>query len=132
MIASGNLEAVRVERLKDRSQFLKIAASGIKWVAPGLVMQVRSLQGDSDSHNLIRIGFTTSKKVGNAVERNRARRRLRELAREIIPARSRPGYEYVLIGRKATINRAYDKLRLDLETALKRLKTVRDKPEPQA
>ena len=69
----------------------------------------------------IRIGFTVSKKVGHAVARNRARRRLRAAAAEVMPRRAAPGTDYVLIGRKGTLTRPYALLIDDLETALERL-----------
>jgi ribonuclease P protein component len=69
----------------------------------------------------IRVGFTTSKKVGSAVERNRARRRLRAAAAEILPEGGQPGTDYVLIGRKTTLGRAYADLRGDLAGAVRRL-----------
>jgi len=71
----------------------------------------------------IRVGFTCSKKVGNAVARNRAKRRLRAVAREIVPARGQPGWDYVLIGRAGeTGARPFDDLRRDLAFALDRLR----------
>lgn len=70
----------------------------------------------------MRVGFTCSKKVGNAVVRNRARRRLRALAAEILPEQGRAGWDYVLVGRpEATIQRAYADLRADLTGALDRV-----------
>ncbi len=66
----------------------------------------------------IGVGFTASRKVGSAVERNRARRRLRAVAREILPMAGRPGYDYVLIARAATLGRPYIELAKDLKTAL--------------
>ena len=69
----------------------------------------------------LRVGITVSRKVGNAVARNRARRRLRAVARETLPGQAMPGHDYVLIGRKATLSRPYDALRGDLEGALAKL-----------
>ena len=71
---------------------------------------------------MIRVGFTCSKKVGNAVARNRAKRRLREVARLILPTHGRAGWDYVLIGRHgATADRPFDELQGDLIYALKKL-----------
>lgn len=69
----------------------------------------------------LRLGFTCSRKVGNAVARNRARRRLKALAAEIFPAHAAPGQDYVLIGREATVARDFASLRRDVEGGLKRL-----------
>lgn len=68
----------------------------------------------------IRVGYTCSKKVGNAVARNRAKRRLRAAAREVVPGLGRPGWDYVLIGRpEITAARPFPLLCEDLATALK-------------
>lgn len=105
--------------LKKRSQFLKVAATRRKGVMPGLVLQVRAREkADHGAAFEVRLGFTTSRKVGNAVARNRARRRLRAAAREIMPSCARAGFDYVLIGRKATLERPWQALLGDLETAL--------------
>ena len=72
----------------------------------------------------IRVGFTASKKVGGAVVRNRARRRLRALAREVLSNEAAPGYDYVLIARAETATRDYAALRNDMRFALKRLRLL--------
>ena len=76
----------------------------------------------------IRVGFTVSRKVGNAVARNRARRRLRETARLVLPQFGAPGRDYVLIGRTATLNRPFADLLDDLLAALRRLGVYRPRP----
>jgi ribonuclease P protein component len=78
-----------------------------------------------NSDNTIGVGFTASKKVGGAVARNRAKRRLRALAAEILPVEGRPGRDYVLIARPATVTRAFDDLRADLREALARTRRPR-------
>lgn len=82
--------------LKKRGDFVK-AARGRKTVSASFILQAR--QRSADESNGIRVGFTTSKKVGNAVARNHARRRLREIARLVIPTHGSDGFDYVLIGR---------------------------------
>ncbi len=69
----------------------------------------------------MRVGFTVSRKVGNAVVRNRAKRRLRAIVREGLARHGRPGYDYVLIGRRNTASLSYGDLVADLESALSRL-----------
>lgn len=82
---------------------------------PGFVLQARA-RGDEGP---VRVGFTCSKKVGNAVARNRAKRRLREIARLTLPDQGRPGWDYVLIGRRdVTAERDFRALLGDLHGAL--------------
>ena len=121
MEAGGNSIVIPLERLTERRQFLKVAATGKKWAEPGLVLQVRPAGPDADEGNVIRVGFTASKKVGNAVARNRARRRLKALVHEVMTAMAKPGHDYVLIARQGTLTRPFTLLRQDLEEALKRL-----------
>jgi len=80
----------------------------------------------NDVKTLIQVGFTASKKIGNAVKRNRAKRRLRALAREVLPAMGRAGWDYVLVARPGvTVDRIYADLRADLEGALAALHHTR-------
>ena len=111
--------------LKRRPEFLRIAAKGKKSVTPGLVLQACR---HAHSCSPVRYGLTASRRVGGAVQRNRARRRLRAVARAILPAHAAPGHDYVLIARAAAVTRPYDRLVPDLENALKRLNLWR-KPE---
>lgn len=108
-----------IGHLKSRPQFLKVAAAGQKWVTPGLVLQARRAGPEEirENHDL-RVGFTVSKKVGGAVVRNRAKRRLRAAAYQVLPCRGGRGHDYVLIGRKATPTRPFDRLLGDLEAAV--------------
>ena len=112
-----------ITHLKRRPEFLRVAKSKRKWVARGLILQARnSISAGSveDDATEVRVGFTVSKKVGNAVKRNRARRRLREAARQVMSAHANPGFDYVIIGRYATLGRRFDGLLTDLETALEK------------
>ena len=106
--------------LKKRRDFLRAAEAGVKSVTPGLVLQVRP-NGDAEgTEGGIRVGFTVSRKVGNAVARNRARRRLRAVAERVLGGDARPGRDYVLIGRRATPTRPFGALMEDLEMAVAR------------
>lgn len=83
---------------------------------PGLLLQAR-FRGDGT--DAMRVGFTCSKKIGNAVTRNRAKRRLRAVARGVLPQHGQPGWDYVLVGRPgATVTRDFDALTADLRRAL--------------
>jgi len=90
---------------------------------PGFVLQAAPAPAELGQPGA-RVGFTVSRKVGNAVVRNRVRRRLREIAREVIPAQARPDLDYVLVGRQAALGRDFAVLRQDLVEALKRLKAL--------
>ncbi|WP_299364845.1 ribonuclease P protein component [uncultured Paracoccus sp.] len=104
-------------RLRQRADFLR-AASARRQGTAGFLLQARE-RGDDGP---IRVGFTCSKKVGNAVVRNRARRRLRSLAAELLPGHGRQGWDYVLVGRPdATVQRSFAELRADLAGALIRI-----------
>lgn len=106
--------------LKKRADFLR-AARGVKVACPGFILQARK-RSDSESAIGVRVGFTTSKKVGNAVRRNHARRRLREIARLILPHHARNGFDYVLIGRRdATSTEEFVELLTQLKEALARI-----------
>lgn len=126
--------ASAVPRLKRRSEFLRVARDGRSWTSPGLVLQVRR-RDDRDNmpfSSEIRVGFTASRKVGNAVARNRAKRRLREAARLVLGEAAAPGRDYVLIGKRATLERPFPLLLSDLETALRRLGARQHRKEPDA
>ncbi|HEY0834760.1 MAG TPA: ribonuclease P protein component [Azospirillum sp.] len=124
-----------VGRLKRRPEFLAVAGTRRKHVAPGLILQVRrhdDRQRPAHGEPPLRIGLTASRKVGNAVVRNRARRRLREAARLILPAHAAPGHDFVLVARKDTAERPWTDLLGDLTAALKRLGLWRDGDPPPA
>ena len=125
-----------VGRLKRRADFLRVAAVRRKWAAPGLILQVAVQPEPAEAippesiPESIRVGFTASRKVGNAVKRNRARRRLKALVREMIATGANPGLDLVLIARPATVDRPFDELRRDLQQSLQRTKAARRRPDP--
>jgi ribonuclease P protein component len=109
----------RLARLKTRPEFLRVAATRIRAVRAGLILQaaVRPDEGDAP----LRVGYTASKRVGNAVARNRAKRRLRAAAASVLPLHGKAGTDYVLIARAETGGRVYAELLADLEAALRQL-----------
>jgi ribonuclease P protein component len=111
-----------MERLKRRSDFraaAQAAAQGARASARAFVLQAR-LRAEAGPP---RIGFTVSKQVGNAVERNRVRRRLRELVRVAPAASLCAGHDYVLVGRPAALRAQFDVMMRDLAAALDRVHT---------
>jgi ribonuclease P protein component len=112
---------MRLARLKTRRDFLRVAETRKRAALPGLILQVRPHDAaESDVAAPIRVGFTVSRKVGNAVVRNRVRRRLRAVADQVIAERAKPHRDYVLIGRRETQDRTFADLLSDLDAALDR------------
>jgi ribonuclease P protein component len=101
-------------RLKRRAEFLRIAAKGRKAAMPGVVLQALLREDEG----MARLGFTVTKKVGNAITRNRTRRRLKEAARLVLAASPVSGVDLVLIGREATRIRGFIDLQEDVRRAL--------------
>jgi len=110
-------ESPTIVRLKTRPQFL--AAAKAPYLSRGAVVVQMRDRGDGQDH--IGVGFTATRKVGGAVVRNRAKRRLREAARRLLPEFGRPGCDYVLIARMGATTRPWDRLLDDVKTALIRL-----------
>jgi ribonuclease P protein component len=122
-------EGTKLSVLKKRAEFLAVAAHGKKWVTQSFIIQLAprpEVETPSDPA-AIRYGLTASGKVGNAVLRNRCRRRLRALVHEILPRHAAPAYAYVLIARAATATRDYADLKKDLLWALKKTGAYREK-----
>lgn len=105
-----------MDRLRRRQDFVA-AARAVYATMPGLVLQARNRKDP----NPARAGFTATRRIGNAVLRNRAKRRLRELARLNLAPTARPGFDYVLVARSATLRRSFKDLETDLRAALERI-----------
>ena len=123
----------RLVHLKKRGEFLRIASARQKFVTPSLVLQARP-HDENDAENMapIRVGFTVSRRVGNAVVRNRVRRRLRAAAEEIMPGFAAGGSDFVIIGRAAAMKQSYASLTGHLKSALAKYETQNNKQKPVA
>jgi ribonuclease P protein component len=116
-----------IARLKRRAEFLRVANARRKAVTPGLILQAlkrpreTTAMLNAETTDAPRVGFTASRKVGIAVARNRARRRLRAAVGQVMPRHAAPGHDYVVIARLETLKRPFTALLGDLEAALKRL-----------
>lgn len=116
-----------LKRLTKRAEFLRVR-SGFRAARPNLIVEARR-RGEAGP---IGVGFTASRKVGGAVVRNRARRRLREAARQLLPRLGKPGVDYVLVARQSTPEADWATLLDDLRSALIRLAAQLDEgAEPQ-
>ena len=116
--------------LRNRPDFLR-AAQARRHGTAGFLLQARQRREDEPAERPVRVGYTCSKKIGNAVARNRAKRRLREVARKVVPQLARPGWDYVLVARPgATIARDFADLLADLTEALGRIHDAPQKPRP--
>jgi len=113
-----------IERLKKRPDFLACAQAPA--CAKGAVLvQARDR---ADDRPLVRAGFTATKRIGGAVQRNRAKRRMREAARLLLPDHARPGFDYVFIARGGVTTRPWARLLDDVKSALIRLAADREAP----
>ena len=120
-------DPLQIKRLLRRPQFLA-AAKGVSEARGGVVIQ-RLERGDGSSH--VGMGFTATRKIGGAVQRNRAKRRLRQAARALLPDHGVPGSDYVFIARMGTTERAWDRLLDDVKSTLTRLARPKaDTPSP--
>jgi len=118
----------RIVRLTRRSEFLHAAARGHKSAMPGLVLQAVPTAGQpgqrgdlADREAPFRVGYTASRRVGGAIARNRAKRRLRAAVARVMPGHAKAGHDYVVIARAQTVRRAFEDLLRDLEAALTRV-----------
>jgi len=110
---------VALDTLKKRREFLWVRG-GRRWSAPAFVLEARPRE-PAVADAPARFGFTVSKKVGGAVERNKVRRRLRAIASALQPEQTQAGFDYVLIARPSAMERRFADLKSDLDTALVRV-----------
>ena len=118
-------------RLRKRADFLRVAASGRKWAAPGVIVQADRMPPEDALAIDVRVGFTVTRKVGGSVIRNRARRRLRAAATAAMAAGGYAGFDVVLIGRAATLTRPFPALVGDVAAALRKLGAAQRVPQKQ-
>ena len=123
------IKRLSITHLRKRSEFLKVRTARLRYVRQGLIMQMREHNLDekeSDDVGSLRLGFTVSKKVGNAVVRNRVKRRLKSAAKAILPTQALANRDLVIIGRQYTLKQPFQELLNDLEYALKKLKSHKE------
>ncbi len=128
MPSGGASRVVKPTTMRTRPEFLR-AAQARRQGTGGFLLQGRDRKDDNPA---VQVGFTASKKIGNAVARNRAKRRLRALARDVLPALAQPGWDYVLVAKpQATLSRLFADLRDDLTAALRSVHREAPKDRPK-
>ena len=112
-----------VGRLKKRSEFIHVTANGRKWVTDGFIVVASAEREKSnpDIEHSPRVGLTATRKIGNAVVRNKAKRILRAISKEVLTSRNTPAWDYVIIARKALTKLNYEDLKKDFRWAIKQL-----------
>ena len=112
-----------VGRLKNRSEFIHVTTNGKKWVTHGFILVASTQRGKSEPNleYLPRVGFTATKKIGNSVVRNKAKRILRALSQEVLTSSNTPAWDYVIIARKTLTTSNYEDLKKDFRWAIKKL-----------
>ena len=120
----GNKE-LTVRTLKKRKDFLRVAKQDKKWISPAMIIQLSTMP-DAIEQTDIRVGYTASKKVGNAVLRNKAKRRLREVVKQVMKAEGRKNHDYVIIAREPAVRYPFNEMIRDMKWCLKRLHNRND------
>ena len=110
-------ETLTLARITRRADFLA-AARDIRKVSGVLTLELTKTPDTARRDDQIRIGFTASRKIGNAVARNRAKRRMRAAAHERLPLVARAGHDYVLVARAGILTRDFQALLGDLDAAM--------------
>ena len=109
-----------VKTLKKRQEFLRVRG-GRRWSTPGFLLEAKRRESYRDCNAGPRFGFTVTKKMGNAVVRNRIRRRLRAVVTGLASGLADPTFDYIILARKAALDRPFKQLRADLEQGLARI-----------
>jgi ribonuclease P protein component len=123
MSDGSGISALHIDRLRKRRQFLYVA-QGARASGRYVSLQARLSEDSPAQQALTRFGLTASKKVGNAVTRNRARRRLRSAMLQLLSVHGRPGFDYVAVARTASVTADWPALLDDLTTLFVRLSSV--------
>ena len=113
----GLVERLSADHMRNRADFLR-AQRGVRKIASGLVLEACPTPERLAQAGRLRVGFTASRKIGGAVERNRAKRRLRAAAAAVLPLSGHERTDYVLVAGPTTLNRPFDNLLEDLAVAL--------------
>lgn len=113
--------AGKLHTIKNRRDFLTLNGSKHKFVASGFILVAKERPYDHPIKDISRIGYTVTKKMGNAVIRNRIKRRLREAARKTVPHLMQPGFDYMLISRPSALACEFSALIRDMEIAFSRI-----------
>ncbi|MGI9422409.1 MAG: ribonuclease P protein component [Hyphomicrobiaceae bacterium] len=113
--------------LKNRKDYLRVRG-GVRWSNPAFLMEGKRRPTSADGEACARFGFTVTKKMGNAVRRNRMRRRLKAAISEVALGAADPTYDYVVVARSAAFDRDFKQLRADFKAAFRRIKKG---PRPQ-
>lgn len=111
---------ITMETIKDRASFVRMNASASRFVVSNFILQMQ--ENAALAEGSIRIGYTVTKKLGNAVVRNRIKRRLREAARKTVPTHAKPQRDYVFIARHKALGCDFAELVRDMEFALTRIR----------
>ena len=121
------MAALRIQRLTRRPEFLAVAATSLRYATRSVVVQARPADQGGDPGVAARFGFTATRKLGGAVQRNRARRRLKAAAAALAPAHAKAGTDYVFVARAGVFDRSWPDLLRDMAQAMDRAPVTRDR-----